>query len=113
MGISLDKQEKQQVLSTLTYATHKMIKQLEVGKMVGNLDFYHFCEDHFKGGVWLGFITKLNYYHHDYSKLYVKIKCKYLGTKFKVTFSMKEIMQNDRSKKWQAYSIDISEKVEL
>lgn len=50
MGLGIAKKEKQQVLSTLTYATHKMIKELELGKMVGNLDFYHFCEGHFKGG---------------------------------------------------------------
>ena len=110
MGLGITKKEKQQVLSTLTYATHKMIKELELGKMVGNLDFYHFCEGHFKGGVWLGFITKLNYYHYDYSSLYVKIKCKYLGSKFKITFLMKEPAQTDGNKIWQAYNLEGIEK---
>ena len=110
MGLGLTKKEKQQVLSTLTYSTHKMIKELELGKMVGNLEFYHFCQDHFKASEWLGFITKLNYYHLDYSSLYVKIKCSYLGSKFKTTFLMKEPSDKNGIKKWEAYNLEVLDK---
>ncbi|WP_037320386.1 hypothetical protein [Salegentibacter sp. Hel_I_6] len=113
MGTTLNKEEKQQIISTLNYAAHKMIKELEQNKMVGNLDFYNLCVDHFKGGVWLGLISKLNYYHYDYEALYVKIKCKYLGSKFKVTFLMKEPEQKDDSKQWEAYNLEVEEKLNL
>ncbi len=101
MGTYLNDKEKEQILSTLTYATHKMINELEQNRMVGNLDFYHVCEDHFEGGPWLGFFIKLDYYHDDYTGFCVKIICKYLGVKFKVFVSMLRIDEKNTSKKWK------------
>ena len=77
--------------------------------MVGNLDLYHYCENHFKGLAWLGFFRKFKYDHYDYSMLRVKIKCDYLGTKFKISFLMRQPDQKEGAKKWEAYNLEIEE----
>ena len=88
MSFGLEHNEKQKVIGVLRSATNKMIKQLQQDEIVSLLDFYHLCEDAYKDEVWLGIITKLTYKYTDYSFLYVKIKCQYFGSKFKVSFCM-------------------------
>ena len=86
-----------------------MIKQLQQGNIVSLFDFYKFCEKSSKGDVFLGSITNLKYKYEDYSFLYVKITCRYLGTVFKITFYMGEPPGKFNDRTPIAYNLNIQE----
>lgn len=107
--MKLSQKEKQKIKDTLQSAARKMIKQLRQGKMVSLLEYYELCQNAFKDDVWLGSISKLTYQYTDYSSLNVDIKCKYLDTKFKVTFFMSEPHGKFDDRTPIAYNLNVEE----
>tara|TARA_R110002012_G_scaffold279098_1_gene467016 strand:+ start:16960 stop:17295 length:336 start_codon:yes stop_codon:yes gene_type:complete len=109
MSFGLTKKEKRKVIETLEFATQELIRQLKQDKMLSLLDFHKLCQSHYKEDVWLGFTTMLRYDHYDYSALHVKIKCNYLGTKFKATFMMRDPIGKFEGEAPIAYNLEVQE----
>ncbi|RXG24293.1 hypothetical protein [Leeuwenhoekiella aequorea] len=96
-------------MKLLEFATQEVIRQLKQDKMLSLLDFHKLCQSHYKEDGCLGFTKMLRYDHYDYSALHVKIKCNYLGTKFKATFKMRDPIGKFEGKSPIAYNLEVQE----